>query len=292
MKKVMYALPKYIVIPIACIAIFFMAQAFLYNGEPYGFSFVGYGGTFVQPTFEFLGLNIYWILVLLGLAVSVIVAVLRRKEYGIHLPVAIAIGIGFFVQALIGAKILYGIERTIWRGGIEYFSMSSQSLYGTLFMSFMVIPLLAILLRKKVASMFDYITPLWLVLLCFTRFGCFIQGCCGSYDMVLFGHPIVLPEQLFEVICDLLILQLCFSVEKKKFEGTLKKTWLAYDGTLFIMLLTLYGSCRFLLEFLRKSDFTWAGMSFGQIYSVICILIGLITFFIIHQRQKRNPMHN
>ncbi|MBQ3611885.1 MAG: prolipoprotein diacylglyceryl transferase [Firmicutes bacterium] len=41
------------------------------------------------------------------------------------------------------------------------------------------------------------------------------------------------------------------------------------------MMIALYGLFRFMLEFIRNNTIIWIGMTFGQIYSVICIVIAI-----------------
>ena len=115
------------------------------------------------------------------------------------------------------------------------------------------------------------------------RVGCFINGCCGAWTFWHNGVPIVLPVQLFEVLCDLLILELCYKLSENQ----------KYIGYSFPVSLFLYGVCRFLLEFLRKNPKTVLFLTNAQIFSLIAIVSGIVMIKILksktmHKHHKSN----
>lgn len=230
----------------------------------YTFDFVGYGGTFAYPK---IGHILYWGLMLLGFAFTLLLAWLRRKEYGLPCWAAAVIPIAFFILAFAGGKLLYFLENlhTVLSYGM---GLDGISLFGAIFV---ILIGAAIAGRWKSISMgelLDYCTPFGLILLACVRTGCFFQGCCGGITLWLSNNtPLVLPVQLFEVVLDLLLLELCFYLERTHFR----------QGLQYPVFLMGYGLIRFLLEFLRNTPKDWF-FSNGQIFALISILLGVLLY--------------
>ena len=245
---------------------------------------------FYKSSETILGLDHYWFFLFLGVVVTVIFSFLRRKKYGLSIPLSIIYTVFFFVQALLGAKLLFGLERVFATGSFSDFNMSGQSLYGGIFMSALYAPAFALLSRKKCFMMYDYTAPYGMILLAFCRMGCFADGCCGARLMYIDGKPLYLPVQLFEMTTDLIILALLFYWEEKKLNwhkitDENQKKPSPYNGVLFFVMLMAYGTCRFFFEFIRVNSKVFLGMSFGQIYSILFVLLGAAVLY--YQYKKR-----
>ena len=277
-KRLMYAAPKYLAVIAACVAAFFIQQAFAFAHGGNVASFVDYGGVFRVPDVHIFGLSLYYVLMIFGLLVTIAFALLRAKAFGFGVVTAVLIPVGCVLEGLIGAKLLFGLEKVIVSGSFSAFSMSGQSLFGSVFLTFLLVPLTAKLLKKDTRLLYDYIAPFWILMLMFVRTGCFLQGCCGAHVYLIDGIPVVPPVQLFEVICDLLILQACFFMERKYIDWSSGKVGKA-GGTLFFLVTMAYSLCRFVLEFVRDSVTVFLGLTFGQFYAIICISIGLCVIF-------------
>lgn len=289
MKKVMYSLPKYLAVVPLGVAIFFIISA-LFVSEPA--TCVGYGGEFFKRIPKIFGLTYYWFFLILGIVVTIAVSILRREKYGFNLVFSIAFPILFFLQALVGAKFLFAIEKVINARSIAAFDMSGQSLYGTLITTFPLAPLVAVFMKKKVLLIYDYMSSLWMILLIFCRIGCFTDGCCGARLIYVLDKPLILPVQLFEMFFDIIILAVLFYWEEKKLNwahNKKKKKNNSYNGILFFAMLIMYGVCRFMLEFIRDNPRIFLGMSFGHIYSLIFIIVGAV-FLYFHRIDRTNLM--
>lgn len=280
--KVIYKLPKYVAIGLACLTIFLIWHDINKAKTATFFDMIAGENTSTIPS-SILGISLYWILMFIGLFITIILAYLRRNIYGIKGWVSIVVAIVFFLQAFLGAKLLFGIEMAFNQNSIKSFDISGQSLYGTVFISFAFIPILALILKKRAVELYDYIAPFWLVLLVFVRTGCYFNGCCGADACSILGAEIILPVQLFEVVIDLLILQIVFNIEK---ETHVSKTNKQITGNSFFIMIGIYGVFRFILEFLRNNSIIWLGMTFGQIYSVLCVIIAIIII-----RKRVNKVH-
>ena len=245
---------------------------------------IGADGRFNKLTEKILGLSYYWFFLVLGIIATILFSIIRREKYGFGIVFSLVFPIFFFLQALVGAKFLFGLEKVIASGKLSTFNMNGQSLYGTLFTTFSLAPIVSVLTRKKLSLIYDYIAPLWMILLIFCRMGCFTDGCCGANMIIAGGQAFYLPVQLFEMIFDLGVLALLFSWENNKLtwykeESNSEKPNL-YHGTLFFVMLALYGLYRFVLEFFRNNPVMFLGMTFGQIYCVIIIIVaGLVLLY-------------
>lgn len=287
MKRLMYAAPKYLAGIAACVSAFFMQQAMAWGQGGYVAPFVDYGGVLRLPDVRILGLSLYYVLMIFGLLVTIGISVLRGKRFGFGIVAAILIPVGCVAEGLLGAKLLFGLERVLTSGDLSAFSMSGQSLFGSVFLTFALVPVTAKLMKKDSGRLFDFIAPFWILMLMFVRIGCFLQGCCGAHVYRVDGVPMIPPVQLFEVICDLVILQICFFMERKYAYPDGGRTR-RLAGTQFFFVITAYGICRFFLEFVRDSVTVLLGLTFGQIYSLICIAVGVWVFVFSLQRKKEH----
>ena len=267
MKKIR---PVYFAAAVAVIALLFIYEALASRHLSYDFPFVGYGGTFKFNDLKIIGIPVYWLLMICGFAVSLIVSLFRSKKYLLDKKKAVASPVLFLVISFIGAKLLYLIENSAKQGALKL-ELSGLSLFGAIFLITAAVPLIALIYKKRVWEMYDYFTPFGLIMLSCVRTGCFFNGCCGALTIWNGITPIILPIQLFEVICDLLILEFCFRIEEKK------------RGYLYQFFLFSYGICRFFLEFLRNSPKDIHGLSFGQIFSLIAIALS-VGLFLLRKR--------
>ena len=231
----------------------------------YFFDFVGYGGTFA---YHEIGRSLYWGLMLFGFATTLLLGWFRRKAYGLPGWAAVVIPVAFFLLAFAGGKLLYLLENlnTALTHGI---GLDGMSLFGAIFLVLAAGALAGRFGPVPMGVLLDYCTPFGLVLLACVRMGCFFQGCCGATTLWLSNNtPLILPVQLFEVVLDLLLLELCFRLETSHF----------CQGLLYPVFLMGYGVIRFLLEFLRNTPKDWLFLSHGQVFALTSILLGVLLY--------------
>lgn len=273
--------PIYFSVLILLFSLLFIHEAFSVRHLSYHFSFVGYGGTFKYHDLKILGVPIYWFMLLSGFAITFVVSWFKKAQYGNSQAQSILLPIIFLVISFSGAKLLYIIENyhLYKSNGLE---MSGVSLFGAIYLVLIITPIVALVTRKKILAMYDFFTPFGLILLAATRTGCFFNGCCGATKIWKGTNPIILPVQLFEVVCDLLILEICFYIERKK----------PQKGYMYPVFMLLYGICRFILEFLRDTPKDIKGFSHGQVFSVIAILAAVVMFAIVQKVDaKESPVN-
>lgn len=206
-------------------------------------------------------------MMLLGLVITLFISLIQRKHYEYGIAKSLIIPIMFLVVAFLGGKLMYILENfhSVYEYGIQ---LKGMSLFGAIFLFPLFTYLVSKFTKIDLAEMLDYCTPFGIILLCCTRTGCFINGCCGAITFWNNGNPIILPVQLMEVALDLIILEVCFYFEKTKFKS----------GMVYPLFMMLYGICRFGLEFLRKTEPAVFIFSNGQIFSIICLVLGFILF--------------
>lgn len=266
--------PIYFAIFVLVSSFLFIYEAFAAINLKYDFSFVGYGGTIKNHNIHVLGIPIYWFMMLCGLIIIIVYNINKRNSYHMSVLQSILISIGFLVFAYIGGKLLYVVENlnTVIQGG---FSLDGLSLFGAIFFIPIVGLIYSGISRYPFSSLMDLSAQVGLIMLSFVRIGCFFSGCCGAITLWNSNNPIILPVQLFEVFFDLIILELCLNIEKKHLN----------QGYIYPFMMVSYGSCRFLLEFLRDSPKTIIIFSSSQIIAFVCLALGIVFIFLIKRNQ-------
>ena len=135
-------------------------------------------------------------------------------------------------------------------------------------------PLLSFLFAKvfkmKSSSYRDYIIPAALALLGCVRIGCFFKGCCAGITLWSGMRPLIIPAQLIESGLDFFFMAVLLVLESKKI----------LEGRHYTVFFLVYGVYRFALEIIRNTSPVFAGLSNGQILSLLCIIIGLISLIL------------
>lgn len=266
-KKFLRFRPAYLIIPVVVMCIICICEALFAESMQYGLDFIGYGGTFKYTGFSVGGISTYWITMIIGTIICVYISVSEAHEYKVNKVLAGVIPVGFLLMSLMGAKLLYAVE-TMFSDTYGGVSFAGLSLYGAIFIFPLVAFLIARFDKKRFALILDYCTPFELTLLICVRVGCFLSGCCGATTIWRDTTPVVLPVQLFEVLFDILIFELCIKVKRSR----------GADGRMYPMFMMVYGIVRFMLEFLRNTPKEVLGFSNGQIFSVVSFIVGLAMF--------------
>jgi len=101
---------------------------------------------------------------------------------------------------------------------------------------------------------------------------CVVPGAAGGWG-ALFRHP----SQLYEAILDALTLPvLLFIYKRRPPDGVVAWSWF-----------TLYGITRSIAEIWRQADFSWHGITGGQLYALPMIAIGLIGLYYCYRKPVR-----
>ncbi len=268
--------PAYFALFFGIIALVFAAEGIFCKHLQYDFAFVGYGGTFKYHDLKILGIPIYWFMLLCGFAITFPMSILRCEKYGFIKLKGVVYPVILLVITYIGAKLLYIIEQSI-AGQTVKLELSGVSMFGACYAVLLLTPVIAKITKENVWKLYDFYSPLSVMLLTATRSGCFFNGCCGAITIWKDSTPIILPVQLMEVVCDLLILEQCFSIERKY----------PYGGFAYPVCMFSYSICRFLLEFLRNTPKNIIFISNGQLFSIIAVIFSII---LLQINKKINPI--
>lgn len=226
----------------------------------------------------------YPMFILYGFIALTIVNVIRAKKFNYTIFQAIVISIITNIVAIFGAKMLFVIENIGSMSIKDSFFGGGVSFFGTVFF----LPL-GMLIVKKIFSNKDYssgnywITPVPLEL-AIIRIGCFINGCClgtfSSWGVHYFFDPIGtyrIPIQLIEAILDIGIVVILWFIEKNKLKINI-----------YSIFMVMYSLIRLIMEFFRENSKNFLGLSNGQIFSLICLIIGgLIIMRDINKKGKK-----
>jgi phosphatidylglycerol:prolipoprotein diacylglycerol transferase len=154
----------------------------------------------------------------------------------------------------------------------------------------------------SIAIIADLAAAPMMLALAFGRVGCFMNGCCygkrgEGFPCVSFpsnspaaqdplvGHGAdgksnpVHPTQLYETTAALAIFFILSWFYRKKRKA---------QGEVFLMMVMLYGTWRFLIEFARgdkRPD--WGGLSYSQWVSMIAFMIAGVWMFLLRKRARQ-----
>lgn len=104
---------------------------------------------------------------------------------------------------------------------------------------------------------------------------CVVPGAASGWGS-LFRHP----SQLYEAILDALTLPILLFIYKRR----------PPDGVVAWSWFTLYGITRSIAEIWRQADFSWHGITGGQLYALPMIAIGLVGLYYCYRKPVRTDV--
>ena len=211
----------------------------------------------------------------LGMAAGLLLSYRRARRAGLNGAKIIVGGLGVILVGLAGARL--GIVILDWR---RYSSDWQQifSLYGTGFQGGLVVGILAAfalarVLRVSFWGLADLFAPGLALGQAIGRVGCLLNGCCYGRPTDSFLAMYLpdwggewawrYPTQIMHSAANLLILALLLSVDKHK----------PFKGFVFLLYALLYSTQRLLIDFLRATGPTVAGLRATQVMSAATILV-------------------
>ena len=262
-------------------SLMFVIDALTTKHLDYFFPFTGIGGVWRYPRIQLFGFSIslYATMCIVGLILSTIVLVVRRKIYNVSLVKAIITAIYSVSTGFIGAKILYCLENTdkIKQEGLNF---NGVSFFGTVLLLPVFIFFLSLIFKKSYFDFMDYCTPACITMLICIRTGCFFNGCCGAITLWHGSFPVKLPVQLFECVLDFLIIEIV----------TAPRVKYLCSKMLYPLFACIYSVFRFGLEYLRESNpHIFGFLTNGQLMSIITLLLYgsiLIKRHYLHKYEK------
>ena len=227
--------------------------------------------------------SLYYLAMFLGYVLMIVLMLLkpRRRIYGLGPGRSVLFATFVLIAGVLGCKLLYILENLseVRENGI---SLGGFSFFGAVMLVPLLMPLLGKAAGMDVPSSLDSSAICILAMLGTIRIGCFMNGCCGGRIFFFRNFDFSFPTQLMESACDFLILALLLKNEKN---GGMK-------GRLYPRFLLLYGTVRFLIEFLRHTDKHLLGLSNAQWFSVVSILIGSAFELFSYFKRKKCFLQN
>jgi prolipoprotein diacylglyceryltransferase len=279
MKRKIFIIPLSLMLIVLTYTVYIIAVALSCETPT---NIVGFGGLYPYAFKNIFGIPPYWFAIFTGVIITVFLAAVRRKQYGFTVLQTVILAIFFAIQTIMGTKLLFGLERVI---SGQSFSLNGLSLFGGYYSTIILTPIIAKILKKRSALIFDFVAPLGMTIISAARLGCYFARCCGAEIRIINGRPFYIPIQLFEVILDLSVLAFILYIEQNKLTWEDKtNTENFYNGSLALFILTAYGTYRFILEIWRDTPKVHLGMSTGQVFALICLIISA-TILIMRKRK-------
>ncbi|MDP3920261.1 MAG: prolipoprotein diacylglyceryl transferase [Candidatus Omnitrophota bacterium] len=229
----------------------------------------------------------YYVMMILGVIVVSVLALRRARHDGfpeIHQVIDGTLLI--FFTGFVGARLLYIAHHADWFLSRPLHILAVRdgglTLYGSLFLGGLSVILYARWRQMTVMKTLDFILPFMLLVYCFIRIGCFLNGCCYGTACDLpwalqFPESItpVHPTQLYEIASNLaLFLFLYLYYPRKK-----------YDGEITLYFFLFYPLSRFIIEFWRIDDHPdWQALTLNQVISVALLAL---TIFVLYPASRR-----
>ena len=272
------------------------------------------------PFGHYLPIYAFGVLAALGFLVALRVALDRARREKLAEAVIWDVWTASILGGLAGARLVYVLEHwpyyrehlarsfAIWEGGLVW--------YGGLAGALLAVVTYLRRRRQPVLRVIDALTPATMIGLALGRVGCFLNGCCFGKETDLpwgvsfprfggtehfhttlaqqFSPPFayqveasglaprllaslpVHPTQLYSSVAALLIFLLL----------TLYYPHRRREGEVFLLMLILYGTARFLIEGLRTNAEVWLGLSLAQLMSLLAVPVALGLFL----RSQKKPL--
>lgn len=210
-----------------------------------------------------LQISSYWSMFVVGVCSMGALMLRRGRAYGFSPRRALALTLMLTVCGLLGTKLLYILEN--WRETVENgVTLGGQSFFGAVFLIPLLMPLGGSLLGISPARTLDACAPCVASIIGFMRMGCFLNGCCGGWEMTLGSLRFLWPAQAIESLGDFLILGFLLWQEEAN----------AHQGRRYAVFMAYYGILRFFVEFCRDTPKDWLGLSHGQWFALLAVLLG------------------
>ncbi len=219
----------------------------------------------------------------LGLVIAFLYSLWHGKKLGVPLwkMVIILVGVHFGV-GYIGNGVWSLVQhiRDIHFLGIE----TATNSIVRLFIFYPLIALsVALMLRLKCSLACDAIVMFPLLRSCIGQLACLFPGCCrglqwqgGIYNVQTGMHHF--PTPIFETVLTAIIFAyLVYRTRRNLYVS---------DGTLYPLMMVLYGVMRFYCELLRENEKIFFGCSALGLHALIVCVIGAVWLFICYRKKE------
>ena len=232
-----------------------------------------------------LPISSYWLFRIIAIIFALVLAIIKRKSFGLTLPDTLKLGAFSAFGAIVGAKALYFIGQVIMHGSEPAFctwdnwSLMAEAggvLYGSLLGVIGMIALFAKIFKHKVIDILGIASIALFGANFFPVSVVFFSGCCYG---IQFSNGHQFPYQWTEgILCALICFYLVLWTPEKN-----------HKDKIFPFSVVLYSVIRFVLEFFRGDEGrgAWFSLSSSQWIAIVLILIG-VAWFVKSVKKKRD----
>lgn len=251
----------------------------------------------------------YGFMIGIGFLLAIFVGEYRAKKKHMQDEAVFDIAIFAGLSGFLGAKLLYVIVNfgEFLKNPLTVLGSSGFVVYGGIIVGVAAGYVYTKIKKLNFMDYFDLIMPEISIAQGFGRIGCFLAGCCyGKETQAFFGVEFpagsmapsgvkLIPTQLFSAAGDFAIAAVLIVLADVVFDKARKmqasegekasKTLGCISGDIGCMYIFLYGTGRFLIEFLRNDYRGEIGfISTSQFISIIIIAVGIAVY--IFNRKK------
>ncbi|MBE6643524.1 MAG: prolipoprotein diacylglyceryl transferase [Ruminococcaceae bacterium] len=138
----------------------------------------------------------------------------------------------------------------------------------------------AVLLKIKWRKVCDFLAPIICLSTGISLFGCVFAGCCGGYPSKFGIYSFyyggnAFPIQIIEAVAVLMLCQFLLLWNKRRgYNG---------EGYSLPIMFIIFGSTRFLWEFLRNNEKIWLGCSALSFHALFMAAVGAVWLFVMRK---------
>lgn len=205
----------------------------------------------------------------IGTAAMLLPIMIQGKWNNIKPLKRVVIAFILTICGTIGTYILFFIENG-WIGGTSFFG-------AIFFVPILFLPL-ARLLKIPYGILLDICAPAECIMLTIMKIQCQISGCCGGREVCFMGKEFIFPSQIAEMINALIIFVILIFLAHRKNN----------IGKIYPLFMVVYGISRFVLNIFREVWITTdMVLPFGNIWSLLAIMVGIIWLIVIKKQNCR-----
>lgn len=209
----------------------------------------------------------------IGTAAMLVPIMIQGKWNDIKPLKRVAIAFLLTICGTVGTYILFFIENG-WIGGTSFFG-------AIFFVPILFLPL-AKLLKIPFGILLDICSPAECIMLAIMKVQCQISGCCGGREVCFMGEEFIFPSQIAEMINALMIFVILMLLAYRKNN----------IGKIYPLLMVIYGISRFILNIFREVWITTDMiLPFGNIWSLLAVMVGIIWLIIIKKQNCRKEQN-
>lgn len=246
-----------------------------------------------------LEINLYGILMAVGMAVGVLVACLNAKKRGLKANDILILACYVLPLSIIGAKIyyvLFSLDKYASIGDVFRDFTNGFAIYGGVIGGAIGVALFCAIHKKNFFAVADIATPSLILGQAIGRIGCYFGGCCYGVEVVnqadmwfplatqiggVWHYSTFFYECLWNILVFVALMLMLYLAKFIKERGVIMSLY-------FI----LYGIGRAIIETWRGDSLMLGSIKVSQLLSILLILLGVavITVIYVYKYALKKPL--